>query len=401
METLIASNDQTIATKIRGCLQEVGRACPVSQIVSLESVRLVAASPRSEEAALVLFGSRQLGEDELATLNQLCATGGDRLKVVVVCPTFSAAGILQAVRSGAIDCLSLNGSFSTELKLLLDRLEAARREPTRLGRLLTVISAAGGTGTSLVAANLAAVIAHREEKCGLLDLHWHGGDLSSLLNANARHTLLSLASKSENLDQTMLEQSLVRHECGVHLLASPEPYSDFRQIRPELVQKVVQLSRALFATVVVDLEDCEHFDQVRTLAGSDRIVVVIRPDFVSLSRTKKLLSYLLSAQVPREHIALVANRVGQAKEIPIAQVEEALGMRVTHRLPDDPAAVNEAINLGVPVVVGCPKSKVATGMIRLAESLLGVEPPSVAPSWVKTTLVPLKSVSCLFSAVHA
>jgi pilus assembly protein CpaE len=168
-----------------------------------------------------------------------------------------------------------------------------------------------------------------------------------------------------------------------------------------LVQKVVQLSRSIYPTVVVDLEDCEHFDQVRTLASSDRIVVVIRPDFVSLVRTKKLLSYLLSAQVAREHIALVASRVGQAKEIPIAQVEEALGMRVTHRLPDDPGAVNEAINLGVPLVVGCPKSKVAAEVTRLADWLLGMEAPPSPASWVKTTLVPLKTMSCLFSAVNA
>jgi pilus assembly protein CpaE len=401
MDILIASNDQAIATKIRGCLQEQGFSCPLSQIVSVESAQLLAATPRNDEPMLVFFGSRQLSAEDFAFLTQLCASASEAFKVVVVGPNFGAGAILQAVRSGAIDCLSLNGNFSSELKHLLDRFEAAKREPSRFGRLLTVISAAGGAGTSVVAANLAAAIAQREQKCGLLDLHWHGGDLSALLNANPRHTLLSLAGKTDNLDRSMLEQSLVRHACGVHLLASPEPYSDFRQIRPELVQKVVQLSRGIFSTVVVDLEDCEHFDQVRTLAASDRIVVVLRPDFVSLVRTKKLLSYLLSAQVAREHIALIANRTGLAKEISVGQIEEALGMRVTHRLPDDPAAVNEAINLGVPLIVGCPKSKVAAEITRLAESLLGIEPPPPAPSWVRTKLVPLKTMACLFSAVNA
>jgi pilus assembly protein CpaE len=200
----------------------------------------------------------------------------------------------------------------------------------------------------------------------------------------------------------MLEQSLVRHDCGVHLLASPEPFCDYRQIRPELVQKVVHLARDAFSTVVVDLEDCEHLDQVRTLAASDGIIVVFRPDFVSLMRTKKLLTYLTSAQVAHEHIALVANRTGQAKEIPLGQAEEALGMRIEHRLPDDPAAVNEAINLGVPSVVGFPKSKVATEMTRLTDSLLGIRPPVPAPSsWMSAKLLPLKTMACMFSVVNA
>jgi pilus assembly protein CpaE len=193
----------------------------------------------------------------------------------------------------------------------------------------------------------------------------------------------------------MLDLSLLKHECGIHLLASPEPHTDYRQIRPELIQKVVQLSRSAFPTVVADLEDCDHLDQVRTLAASDQIIMVMRPDFVSLVRAKKLVSYLLSAGVAREHLTLVVSRTGQPKELPIAQAEEVLGVSIGHRVPDDPATVNESINLGIPLAVSCPHSKAATAVTRLADSLLGVTVEPRPASWVNRQLQPLKSVACL------
>jgi len=399
MDIFIVCNDQSISTRLRSCLQKLGIECPLSRIVSHESAEhILSAPPAGNAPVLLLFGSQQLEPHDLSTLEQLCASAGERFKVVAVGGTFGASAILQAVRSGAVDCLSLTGNVETEIRHLLDRLEAAHGERARVGRLFTVIGAVGGTGASVLAANLAAALAQRQQKCGLLDLHWRGGDQAALLNSTPRHTLLSLAGKTEHLDRIMLEQSLVRHECGVHLLASPEPFNDYRQIRPELVQKIVQLARSIYSSVVVDLEDCEHHDQVRTLAASEQIIVVLRLDFVSLVRTKKLLNYLLAASVAREHISVVANQTGQPNELPVSQVEEALGMPIQHRVPHDRAAVNAAINLGVPLVIGCPHSKAAIGIVRLAESLLGIAVEPLSKTWT-TGMLPLKSMACLFGAV--
>ena len=401
MKILIASSDQSIASRLRGCLSKLGLECSLSQVLSPDSARLVASSER-ETPLLIFFGSQQLSAEDLSALGQLCAIGA-HTKIVAVGANFSAATILQAVRCGAVDCLSLNGNLESEIRHLLDRLEAAPGDRARLGKLFTVIAPKGGSGASVVATNLAAVIAQRQQTCALLDLHWRGGDLATLLNSTPRHTLLSLAGKLEHLDPTMLQISLVMHECGIHLLASPEPFTDYRQIRPELIQKVVQLSRSAYSTVVVDLEDCDHPDQVRTVAASDQLIVVVRPDFVSLVRTKKLLSHLKATGVGQEHIVLIANRIGQPKELPVPQMEEALGTPIQHQIPDDPAAVNEAINLGVPLVVACPKAKAALGMVRLSESLLGIPSPAPQAHWAAGLLplmpVSMKSATCLLNAV--
>ncbi len=276
------------------------------------------------------------------------------------------------MHSGATDYLDINNHLEGELHNLFDRLRSANGDGARTGRLFTIIGPVGGTGASVLAVNLAAALAQQEQTCGLLDFQLRGGDLATLLKCIPRHTVISLAEKASHLDRAMFDQSLIKHECGVHLLAGPEPFSELRPISPQVTKKIVQLARASYPNVVVDLEDVEHAEQVRTLAASDRIIVPLRLDFVSLYRTKKCIEFMLRSSVSKDCITLVATRVGQPKELQISRVVEVLGLPVEHQIPNDPETVNTSVNLGLPLVVASPGSEVAASIVRLAASLLGI-----------------------------
>jgi pilus assembly protein CpaE len=355
MKAVIACNDPALSAKISGGLRQVGIECPMSQLLSLDSARAAVAAPGGDCApTIVFFGSLQFTPADFSLLKQLCADRGPHVKVVALGPANSPNVVLEAIHSGAIDFLDIQGDLAPEIRNLIGRLELAAGDSASDGRLFAIVGPAGGTGTSVLAMNLAAVLAQRESACGLLDFHTRGGDLATLLKCRPRHTLLSLAGNAPQLDRAMFDQSLVRHECGIHLLASPEQFSDYRQINPQKIKQVVQFARASFPNVVVDLEDMEHAEQVQTLAASDRIIVALRLDFVALTRTKRCIDHLLRANVPRDHIMLVACRVGQSNELPADRFAEALGLPVAHRIPHDPTAVNSAVNLGVPLVLAAP-----------------------------------------------
>ena len=186
---------------------------------------------------------------------------------------------------------------------------------------------------------------------------------------------------------TMFRQSVVRHSSGVQLLASPEPFTDYRQITPQLVHTVVQCARATFPYVIVDLEDAEHPEQVRLLAASDQIVVPLRPELVSLYRTLKLLEYLNRANVTADRITIVANRVGQPNELPTRRMAEILGLPIHHKIPEDPAGANTSFNVGVPLVLSHPKGNTAIRLGRLADGLRSPAAPmddaAAASTWSK------------------
>jgi pilus assembly protein CpaE len=401
METVIACNDASVSAKISAALRQAGIECPLSHSVSLESSVAAVGRVVGDSSLVVFFGSQQFSAEDLSQLKSLSAGSGPHVKIVAVGPANSPHVILEAVHSGAADFLDINNNFEGELRKLVERLKSSAGQRTQVGRLFTVIGPAGGSGTSVLATNLAAALAQMEQVCGLLDFKVRGGDLATLLKSQPRHTLLSLAGKAHQLDRAIFDQSLIKHDCGIHLLASPQQFSDYRQINPHLIQQVLDFARASYPNVVVDLEDMEHPEQVRTLAASDRIIVPLRLDFVALNRAKKCVEHLLRANVRRECITLVANRVGQPKELPVESFAEVLGLPIDHQIPDDPSAVNAAVNLGMPLVTSSPKSKATASIIRLAESLTGASQNVGEAQRSKWRPLSLKAAASIFGLVSA
>jgi pilus assembly protein CpaE len=95
-------------------------------------------------------------------------------------------------------------------------------------------------------------------------------------------------------------------------------------------------------------------------------------DFACLRNTQRTLQHLTTELgISRDRIQLVVNRYGQAGEVPAANAEEALGVKVMHYIPDDPKTVNRANNNGVPMVLEKPSAKVSRCVANLAQSVNG------------------------------
>jgi pilus assembly protein CpaE len=171
------------------------------------------------------------------------------------------------------------------------------------------------------------------------------------------------------MDRAMFESALTPHPSGVHLLAPPQMYDDIRLITAQGVKKSLALARDCFPYTVADLEDCFHEEQVLALRQADPVLLVFRLDFTSLRNARRVLEYLGQIDVAAERVRLVANRYGQAKELPAEEAEQALGAKVAHFIPDDPKTVNGATNTGVPAVLKSPATKVAQSIAQLARAL--------------------------------
>jgi pilus assembly protein CpaE len=302
--------------------------------------------------------------------------------VLAVGPTGDPKLILRALNEGVnhyLDEDNLEAQLEDAAPRLLGKDEPA---PPEAGQLISVLAASGGSGASTLAANLAVVLARVGPRCALVDLKPGVGDLAALLDLKPTHTLADLCLNPQRVDQALLEKALIVHPCGVSLLAPPQQYEDIQLVTPHGVQKALSVARKCFPFIVVDHEDCFHEEQVLTLRQADRILLVARLDFTSLRNTRRVLNYLTQMNIGPERIQVVVNRTGQARELPVAEVEEALGIKVAHQIPDDPGSVNPANNTGVPVVLKAPSSKAAQAIQRLAKALLPsrAEPSSPTPS---------------------
>lgn len=371
MRTLLVAFDpadaQSVARRIH---EQIGHSGP-ARVLTVDAATTLVKGEDGVSLTVVFFCGRKFCNDELRAIKHLSLLQPERAKLIAVGNGNCPERILETIRCGAIDYLDTEREFDNALQAVLDRIQTLERHEKKLGRLLGIVSPVGGAGTSTLACNLAAILASRNGGCGLIDLHPRGGDLAGLLNLEPRHSLGSIAVKSQQLDAAMFEQSLTAHESGIRLLAGPEPFADYRQITVEATQRILQFARERFAYVVADLEDVEHAEQIRTLAACERIIIVLRADFIAVSRCKRWLEYLNRAKIPREHISIAVNRTGQAKELPLDFLRKALGDGLQCCIPNDPETVQEAYNLGSPFVLTSPSAEASVGLKNFVADLLG------------------------------
>jgi Flp pilus assembly CpaE family ATPase len=95
----------------------------------------------------------------------------------------------------------------------------------------------------------------------------------------------------------------------------------------------------------------------------------MRMEFNSLRNAKMAIEYLERQHIDPKNVVLVANRIGQPKEIPAVKIEEALARKFFAKLPDDPKAALGSQNNGVPVLKEWPSSRLSKGLVALAAAL--------------------------------
>jgi pilus assembly protein CpaE len=168
----------------------------------------------------------------------------------------------------------------------------------------------------------------------------------------------------------MFEKMLVKHASGVHLLGSPQMFQDIRRVTPTGVAEGIRIARTCFPFVVVDVEDCFHEEQTVALRQANCVELVTRLDFTSLRSCRRILEYLSEMDIAAAKIRVVVSRFGQPNELPVDEAERAIGQKLTQFVPEDAKTVNGANNVGQPVVLHAPRTRVAQAITGIARACL-------------------------------
>src|SRR5262249_15553559 len=119
------------------------------------------------DAGVVVFGPSCADRRGIAAIDDLATTHPGFFSILVA-ESVTTDLMRDALRAGVRDVVSLDGSFQAQfagaLDTIVQRLGASRPSapaaaaPSRKGRIVSVVSAKGGVGKSVVAANLAVAL---------------------------------------------------------------------------------------------------------------------------------------------------------------------------------------------------------------------------------------------------
>jgi pilus assembly protein CpaE len=242
--------------------------------------------------------------------------------------------------------------------------------PTALGRVVTVFSTKGGSGKSVLAVNLAVLLAQRSDQpVVLIDADLQFGDAAVMLRLTPEHTVAEAVSSIDRLDTVALQGLLLRHaESGVLVLPGPLDPAVADQIRARDLVQVVELARSLAAYVVVDTAAYFNDAVLSVLELSDEILLVVGMDIPSIKNARIGLQTLRLLDIPQTKLRLVLNRANSKVKLDVDEVERALELRAHALVPSD-IAVPQSVNKGTPVVLDSPRSSVSKALRKLADTL--------------------------------
>ncbi len=369
MRALIVGDHESLNARVREVVLRSGVGYGVVDVVPFASVPVGAGCVHYELTVVVLPSDPASGLEALRDIRNV-----SKSILLAVGPANDAKLVLRALRQGVSEYVDQD-DLEAELEASLVRLRVKQNARASNGRIIGLLAASGGSGSSTLAANLAVLLARWHAQSALIDLRLAAADQAVLLDLKPTHTLADLCRNVNRMDRNMFQQSLVRHTSGVHLLAAPPAFDDIAAVTPQGVRQVLALARTVFPYVVLDLDRPVRPEQLAAVLQADLLLLVLRLDLASLRNARRTLDYLKEVGVAEERIRGVANRYGQPKELPSRKVEQALGVTILHYVPNDPARMNLAANKGVPVVLERPRARISKSLVKLAAQVNALQEP--------------------------
>lgn len=240
-------------------------------------------------------------------------------------------------------------------------------EPARDSYIVAVTAARGGVGKSLIAINLAHLLAKWSDAVLLLDYSGRPNDFTVMLDDVPRNTLGDLLTSGEALDTDYLQTLLANHPGGFRYLASPPQGLEAAEFTKPLARDILLHARQLADYILVDTNEPNHPVTQPALLESNLIFLITTRDIVRLLATQRFLVTLKDWGVDTSKVKILVNQAEIGSEISDSEIESILEHSVAAYLPSNPGPATFSINSGKALCVHDAKQPLAVVLNKLAE----------------------------------
>lgn len=243
----------------------------------------------------------------------------------------------------------------------------------RARRIVTVHSPKGGVGTSTVAVNVAMVAAQRRpDRVIIVDLDLQFGQVATHLNIQPRQTLADVVRDEAALrEPELLRTYATKHDSGLHILAAPTGPELSELITADHVDRILTTLLDSYDQIVVDTGTWLDERTLRAFEHAESVLFVVNPEIPALKAMTALVEYLNESGTVAAKTMFVLNNTFGREILKLRDVESGLGTKVGAELPYDPFLYLKAVNEGVPIVLGAPRSSAAERLVKLSNSAFG------------------------------
>lgn len=295
-----------------------------------------------------------------------------------------AASVRRSMVSGARDYLikpvkpeelvrSVHGVLEQEERKRM-RLAGQTTETAARGTIVTIFGAKGGIGKTTIATNLAtALVRTTGSTVVLVDMDTRFGDVAIMMDVAVEQSIADVARHLDEMNRDKIRDYLVQHHSGAYVLPAPLHPSEWRNLTPQHIEKIVELLAQSHDYVIIDTPGTFNEIIATTLEQASLILLITSMDIASIKDTALALEMLRAASVSEDKVKLTINHCTSANSLREDDVQRVLEYEVFWRIPHD-LAVSSSTQLGQPIVLTRPYARVARSITELAYALSGNRP---------------------------
>ncbi len=279
--------------------------------------------------------------------------------------------LVRCMQAGAREFLQYPFSPEVVAEALV---RATARRPVEVstekpaGKLLAVMGAKGGAGTTMLACNLAVALAEdKSQKTLLIDFDLPLGDAALNLGVVAEFSTIDALGAKDRLDGRFLSQLLIEHSSGVWLLAAPGRFKQF-QIDEASVERLIQVARQEFDNVVLDMGSKLDLMGSAAYQEATTVYLVTQASIPELRNSNRLIAQFFSGVVPK--LEIVINRYeSRAMSVSEDHINKALTRPAKWKIPNDYASVRKMQIHATPLVL--EDSPITRQIKKMAKAITG------------------------------
>jgi len=295
-----------------------------------------------------------------------------------------AASVRRAMVAGARDYLikpvkpeelirSVHGVLEQEEHKRMRQSGQTMEAPAR-GTVITIFGAKGGIGKTTIATNLATALARcTNSTVVLVDMDTRFGDVAIMMDIPVEQSIADVARHLDDMDRDKVRDYLVPHHSGASILPAPLHPSEWRQLTPRHIEKIIDLLAQSHDYVIIDTPGTFNEIIAATLEQASLILLITSMDIASIKDTALALEMLRAASISEDKVKLLINHCSSANSLREADVQRVVEYDVFWRIPHD-MAVSSSTQLGQPIVLTRPYARVARSITDLAYTLSGTRP---------------------------
>jgi pilus assembly protein CpaE len=243
-----------------------------------------------------------------------------------------------------------------------------------IGRVIAVVGAKGGVGSSTVAHNIAWAVAQNfDANTVIVDLDIPFGTAGLDFNQDPPQGIAEAVFSPDRVDGNFVDRLISRCTDRLSLMAAPAVLDRTIDIDEGGMDAVIDHLRQNVPFVILDMPHVWQGWTRRTLIGADAVAIVATPDLASLRNTKNFVDMLRSARPNDAPPRIILNQVGMPKRPEIAPSEfpKALKLDLAAVIPFDAQLFGTATNNGQMIAEVQAKGKITDSFSDLASVLTG------------------------------